>query len=1156
MSQDTREGLLTGFVGEVAGYVPQIREDLRLLQDHPDDRRRLRQAYRLFHNIKGAAAQLALQQLSAAARVAEDLLGSILAEGRAAAGAEITFCDDAVQGISDYCAGDIRDGRAGDELLGRTIRAYYQLTGVATGDDGYDFQRAFEQLCSGGTIITSPPNLMVEEILDQATDVVQSIGSVLSGKEVDDASLADLVHQLKRLILAAETKVEEQGEELPTLFTEPFVSFLDWLAADIHLVADQVADLLTNYLRFFYLLLQNPGQVESAKTRKVVESMTQVRDIAQMMVPAATPEDVTELFDEQDFLDVDDQDIEDIAFQDDLRDGAAPSLITVDPETAGGEEMLSAAVDEDDLDLHDIFVAESEGHLQVIGSALISLERLVEGPTSVRGEVAVQLAEMRRAVHTLKGAAGMTGYEQLFQFAHRCEDLLDSFVDRGRQVHPHEVGVLAKAIDLIELMAMRPEQANDAAVAELSATIGELLTESSGADRPVADPQSASGDAALPVEYADESPEEDGLAVLDASETEDLAEIVDHPDGRAEHAQPLAADSAHIRVRLDNLDDLVGLESELIVTRSAMEQRLTDLSQAIYELNFAGEKLRTISHDLESGFEVESLHGFGRGWQAAAAGGGAGVVSEAFTEFDPIELDRYSKLHLIIRSLNELAVDVGSIHHGISGLANDMRGHIANQQLLMRLMQDKLVRVRMTPLSAITRSFFRTVRTASANLGKRVKLVIEGEDVYLDRFVWHKVSDPIMHILRNAVDHGIEDETRRRLAGKPSQGVVRMKAVQRGSHVLLEIADDGSGIDTGAIRRKLQSREAGDSVNHLSETELLEHLFVPGFSTRDQVSQLSGRGVGLDVVRQNLLELRGSVRVQTQPGQGTTFYLRIPVSLSINRAAIVMIGTERYAAPLQDILEIRKIARTDIVQGSPLQVLIDDEAVELKDLASVFGLRDGLPQTQGGEGDLTVLLVDSEHGTVALIIDRIVEQQEIIVKDLGTHLRHVEGVGGVTIMGDGSLIPILNVNELASPARKTIKDPEKSAEKVIAGPFTVMIVDDSVSVRQSVSRLIKNNGWLPVLATDGVDAVEKIEASGPDVIVLDIEMPRMNGFEFLGIIRSQARYQAVPVIMLTSRFSEKHQKKAEELGADHYIIKPYKEDQFVALLQRIANEKS
>jgi chemosensory pili system protein ChpA (sensor histidine kinase/response regulator) len=660
----------------------------------------------------------------------------------------------------------------------------------------------------------------------------------------------------------------------------------------------------------------------------------------------------------------------------------------------------------------------------------------------------------------------------------------------------------------------------------------------------------------LSTESAEVVPQATGKAASGEPDDDQPAVFIDRQGEPDQQVQPLGADSGFVRVRLDNLDELVGLESELIVTRSALEQRLGDVSQAIFELNFAGERLKTISHDLESGFEVESLHGFGRGWQvAAAAGGEAGTMTEPFTEFDPIELDRYSKLHLIIRSLNELAVDVGSIHHGLADLANEMRGHIANQQLLMRLMQDKLVRVRMTPLSAFSRNFYRTVRSASANLGKRVKLVVEGEDVFLDRFVWNKVTDPIMHILRNGVDHGIESAQLRRQAGKQAQGVIRMKAVQRGSHVLMEIADDGGGIDTEAIRRKLRSRGLVEQVEHLSETQLLEHLFVPGFTTRDEVSHLSGRGVGLDVVRQNLLELRGSVRVETSPGQGSTFFLRIPVSLSINRAAIVLVGTRRYAVPLQDILEIRRITRADVIQGSPPQVRLGEETVEVKDLADIFGLRDDRSEMSGDEGDLTVLLVDGDQGRVALAIDRIVEQQEIIVKDLGMHLRHVEGIGGVTIMGDGSLIPILNVNELASPVRTVIKEMEQSAVKVATGPFTVMVVDDSISVRQSVSRVVKNNGWLSALATDGVDAAEKLETSRPDAIVLDIEMPRMNGFEFLSILRSQARYRAVPVIMLTSRFSEKHQKKAEELGADHYLIKPYKEDQFVALLQRLADEK-
>lgn len=1162
MPQDTREGLLAGFATEVAGYVPEIRDGLRVLLDHPDDRRRLRQVYRLFHTIKGAAAQLSLQQLSGTARLAEDLLARLLTEGQPATGGVVAFCDGAAAGIADFCAGDLRDGRAGDEMLGQTIHAYYRVDDFDPVQGDPDFQRDFEILCSGGTIIASPPNLLIEELLDQAAEVVQSIGAALSDNSGDDAAPAALVQHLKRLILAAETKVGEQGEELPTAFTEPFAAFLDWLTTDMYLIADQTIDLLTNYLRFFYLLLQNPGQVESAKTSKVVESMTQVRDFALMMTPVTSRDDVTELFDEPDFLVVDeedeDQQQEHLLFHD--ASGQIPDMdVSVDEAqptdvaaTEGGFD------DEDEMDLHEIFIAESEGHLQVIGTTLIGLERLVDGPTAVGGEAADLLAEMRRAVHTLKGAAGMTGYQRLFEFAHRCEDLLDSFFADARQVRPHDIAVLGDAVDLIGVMAMRPQQASDAAVAQVSETIGELLAEQDGNSESVTgQPFAAAGASALTA-LPEEAEAETEAADRDEFAASDF-EGVEADDRQGEpvrQAHPLEAESGFIRVRLDNLDELVGLESELIVTRSALEQRLTDVSQAIYELNFAGEKLKTISHDLESGFEVESLHGFGRGWRTAAAGDEAGTASEPFTEFDPIELDRYSKLHLIIRSLNELAVDVGSIHHGLAGLANEMRGHIANQQLLMRLMQDKLVRVRMTPLSAISRNFFRTVRSASANLGKRVKLIIEGEDVFLDRFVWNKVSDPIMHILRNAVDHGVEVEEVRRQAGKQAQGVVRMKAVQRGSHVLLEIADDGGGIDTEAIRRKLLHRGLVDQAEQLSETQLLEHLFVPGFTTRDQVSHLSGRGVGLDVVRQNLLELRGAVRVQTRAGQGTTFFLRIPVSLSINRAAIVLIGTERYAAPLQDILEIRKISRADVLEGDPPQVRLGDETVELKDLAAAFGLRDDRLRIGGGETDLTVLVADSEHGRVALVIDRIVEQQEIVVKDLGTHLRHVEGIGGVTIMGDGSLIPILNVNELASPVRRAIKEMERSADKVAAGPFTVMVVDDSVSVRQSVSRLVKNNGWLPVLATDGVDAAEKLDASRPDAIVLDIEMPRMNGFEFLGILRSQTRYQVVPVIMLTSRFSEKHQKKAEELGADHYLIKPYKEDQFVVLLQRLASEKT
>lgn len=1151
MPQDGRETLKKEFIAEVDGYVDLIADRLRSLRNNPDDRDCLRQIYRLFHTIKGSAAQLDLIELSASARIAEDLLETVLFAGRSLAIDELIFLEDVDERIGAYCKNGSARLTAGADLLQVVLATYRELFGRQ--DDERTSEEDYEHLCRGGGIVSSTPGYTVEALIEQIFDGVRRIKERLSTGALDRQTVIAELNRLRRLVFAVEARAEADGEDVPAPFTAALVSFIDWLSSDIVLIAEQGADLLADYLGFFVLLLKNSGRIEPAKTARVIESMAQVRKIAEMMEPSRRADDITELLDETDLLADESDLLSGDAFS--FPDPAEEQRLSMDREN---EDLADSGggYDEDEMDLREIFVAESEAHLQVIGNALISLDRIVTSSQEVQGEVAECLAEMRRAVHTLKGAAAMTGLEELSGLAHRCEDLLDSFFIPGRKMAPQDVKVLDDAAELLESLALHPEQLSGDETAVLSVRIGEILS-AAGTD---ASRGSIEADALL-------SQSEQGDGLLTAAP---LLLEADAPAGQEKRPEPHpgaethdrhgvpdhhpVADSAHIRVRLDNLDELVGLENELIVLRSSMDQRLTELSRAIGELDFAGDKLKTISHELESGFEVESLLGFGSGVQAVAAGGSKRGGAADFTEFDPIELDRYTRLHLIIRSLNELTVDVGSIYHGLSGLVHEMRGHVANQQLVMRVMQDKLMRVRMTPLSAVSRALFRTVRTSAAELGKQVHLVVEGEDVFLDRFIWNKVTDPIMHMLRNAVDHGIEHEAERQAVGKPVQGTIRLTAVQRGSHVVLEIADDGRGIDTEVIRRKLVARGLTEPEAELSAAELLDHLFLPGFSTRDTVSRLSGRGVGLDVVRKNLAELRGTVRVQSSTGLGTTFVLRIPVSLSINRAAIVLVGTEKYAVPLQDILEIRRLPATALVAGDSLQAEVGEERVPFKDLASLFGLREGLPETFTGEKEIPVLLVEAEPGRVALAIDGIVEQQEIIVKDLGSHLQHIEGIGGVTIMGDGSLIPILNISELAAPEKRAAAESMAAETEPDETPFTVMVVDDSVSVRQSVARLIKQNGWVPVLATDGVDAVEKIEKAAPDTVILDIEMPRMNGFEFLGIVRSQERYRRIPVIMLTSRYSEKHQKKAEELGADQYVIKPYKEEQFVALLQRLAGE--
>ena len=497
------------------------------------------------------------------------------------------------------------------------------------------------------------------------------------------------------------------------------------------------------------------------------------------------------------------------------------------------------------------FLSECEDHLLTMGRSLVALEGIVLEPMAVTGDVEQNLSELRRAIHTLKGAAGMTGFMQLSSFAHQSEDLLDAIFESDGNVTPDDIGVLTEAVDMIEMMSLSPETVDENRLAFISDSIGKAQTDHRAPDA-VSETESPQEK-----ERAEESVEPKAAGIIvEEQGTEPEIGMETETDTAI-----LPGDTARVRVRLDSLDELVRIESELIVGRSTMEQGLEELLQTIDELNTAKERLRRISHELETGFEVESLYGFGSESGDDTTGRGGSRESE-FADFDPIELDRYSQLSLIIRSLNEISVDVNSIHSEMSGVSSELRGHMARQQMMMGLMQDKLMRVRMTPMSSISRSFFRTVRGAADRLGKQVRLIIEGEDVYLDRFIWTRIADPIMHILRNAVDHGLEDTQERISNGKPEQGTVKIEAVQRGSHVVLTISDDGRGVDYDAIRERLIRDQLVEDVPNLNEDDLLEYLFVPGFSTKEKVSQLSGRGVGLDVVRQNIKELRGSCRIQ------------------------------------------------------------------------------------------------------------------------------------------------------------------------------------------------------------------------------------------------------------------------------------------------------
>jgi chemosensory pili system protein ChpA (sensor histidine kinase/response regulator) len=470
----------------------------------------------------------------------------------------------------------------------------------------------------------------------------------------------------------------------------------------------------------------------------------------------------------------------------------------------------------------------------------------------------------------------------------------------------------------------------------------------------------------------------------------------------------------------------------------------------------------------------------------------------------------------------------------------------------MRLMQEKLMRIRMTPMSSLSRVLFRTVRETARKLAKKANLVIVGEDVFMDRFVWAKITDPLMHILRNALDHGIESPEERIAAGKPESGTIHLEANQRSRFVVLRISDDGGGIDIAKVKEKVRRSGFAENPESLSEKELLEYLFHPSFTTRQDITTISGRGIGLDVVRRNIQDLHGSVQLFNNPGQGVTFELRIPFTLSVNRAIMVSVAGRVFAVPLQDIQQVKRFASVELEEGDGVFLRQGADAIPVVNLGFCLQLErkmTGLPSS--GQGILAILF-HKEEKLFAVSVDEVVEQREIIVKSLGSHLTHVPGISGVTFTGSGELIPIVNLREIIDVRKPVTRiEVEQATQIGVMEPLKVLIVDDSISVRHSVARLVESQGWKQLQAFDGIDALDKLEIFMPDVIVLDIEMPRMNGYEFKSNLNNNVRLKDIPVVMLTSRASEKHQQKAKDLGVQHYMTKPYQEEAFIRLLDNI-----
>jgi chemosensory pili system protein ChpA (sensor histidine kinase/response regulator) len=595
-------------------------------------------------------------------------------------------------------------------------------------------------------------------------------------------------------------------------------------------------------------------------------------------------------------------------------------------------------------------------------------------------------------------------------------------------------------------------------------------------------------------------------------------------------ADDQAARAPLVRVRADILDRLVNQAGEVSITRSKLETQVGALKGMLAEFSDNLANLRRQLREVE--VQAES--------QIASR---LSIAGER--EFDPLEFDRFTRLQELTRMMAESVNDVGSFHDGLARTVEAAADDLAAQSRLTRELQRDLMRVRMVPFASLSERLFRVARQTAKEMDKRVNLDIRGGGVEIDRSVLERMAAPFEHLLRNAIVHGIEPREQRVAAGKPETGELLVQVSQQGNEVEIRFADDGAGLDLARIRAKAASLGLLADGEDVSDQDAAELVFEPGFSTADTLTELAGRGVGMDVVRSEARALGGRVDVETTPGHGAAFAIHLPLTLAVTQVVLVASGPRTHALPAVLVEQVLQVREADLDAAFAAGAInVHGENVPLHYLPALLHE----PGGAGGQRSSPVLVLRSGNTRVAVRVDEVLGNREVVIKNIGPQLARMPGIAGATVLGSGEIVLILDPVQLAGHGARPGRVVEMPAPAPAARIATIMVVDDSLTVRKVTQRLLEREGYRVLLAKDGVDALEQMQETRPDLMLVDIEMPRMDGFDLTRHVRGDAATAALPIIMITSRTADKHRNVALGLGVDAYFGKPYQEDALLAAI--------
>jgi len=861
---------------------------------------------------------------------------------------------------------------------------------------------------------------------------------------------------------------------------------------------------------------------------------------------------------------------------------------------AGGQSPEADPFADADPELLEIFLEEA---CDLVDSGETTLRAWARDPHNEE-----LIAELKRQLHTLKGGARMVDITAIGDLSHSLESLLTRVTDGHAGLSENLFAVLNESVDQLAFMLEQVKARKvPASAAELEATIGELgidaaeeaVTDAADAgmliEEAVAAPSRAD-DTAVSVEpgfdevQAESATPIAGNAVKDVPEpaesatpvvesaVEDVPETVDErvqpeqPVLRGEQPLPAAVEALlergdatiregepapqhfdrrkesrvhgdQVRVQAELLDDMVNFAGEISIYRARMEQQVSDYRFNLGELDQTITRLRDQLRLLEIETEMHILF---RHEQEAETRN---------EEFDPLEMDRYSTLQQLSRSLMESISDLHSIQELMGITTRESEALLLQQSRVSTDLQEGLMHSRMIQFTSLAPRLRRIVRQSARQLGKQVDLRLDGADGEMDRTVIERIIAPLEHLLRNAVAHGIETSQQRSAAGKPETGAITIGFTREGPEIVLRIADDGAGMNIDAIRKRAVEQGLMQEDAELADSDIIQFVLQTGFSTADEVTQIAGRGVGLDVVCSAVKQLGGSLHIDSLPGSGTAFTVRLPYTLALNQALLVRAGAEIFCIPLATV---EGVVRANVGELMTCFGSGDDlfeyagNRYRLKHLGSL--LDTGGMDAASLQSQVPVLLVRAGDRRVALQVEAVMGSREIVVKPLGAQLSQVDGISGATILGDGSVVMILDIGAV-SRMQATVQLPE-FAQPQEERRLVIMVVDDSITVRKVTTRLLERNGYKVLTARDGVDAMGQLQEIRPDIMLLDIEMPRMDGFELATHMRNDERLQHVPIIMITSRTGEKHRQRASQIGVNDYLGKPYQENDLLESLHR------